>query len=199
MQKIVTPYNSKNKKKKQIQHMFNNIAKSYDFLNHFLSLGIDIYWRKKMIKAILSVNQNPNLILDIATGTGDVAVMAAKYTKAKITAIDISENMLEIAKKKIEKYKLTNQIKIQFGDSESHSFKNNSYDAITVGFGIRNFENREKGIKEIYRILKKNGILVILEPCTPIFFPFKQLYYIYMHYILPFIGKIISKDNYAYN
>ena len=122
MQKIVTPYNSKNKKKKQIQHMFNNIAKSYDFLNHFLSLGIDIYWRKKMIKAILSVNQNPNLILDIATGTGDVAVMAAKYTKAKITAIDISENMLEIAKKKIEKYKLTNQIKIQFGDSESLSF-----------------------------------------------------------------------------
>ena len=158
MQKLITPYNSNNKKKKQIQRMFNNIAKNYDFLNHFLSLGVDIYWRKKMIKAILSINQNPNLILDVATGTGDVAVMAAKYTKAKITAIDISENMLEIAKKKIKKYKLTNQIKIQFGDSENLPFKNNSYDVITVGFGIRNLENREQGIKEIYRILKANGM-----------------------------------------
>lgn len=199
MQKLITPYDSSSNKKKQVQKMFNNIAKSYDFLNHFLSLGIDIYWRKRVIKSILSVNKNPNRILDVATGTGDIAIIAARYTKAKIIGIDISKNMLELAKKKIEKHQLTNQINIQLADSEKLPFNNESYDAITVGFGVRNFEDRKQGIHEIYRTLKKDGVLVILEPCIPIFFPFKQLYYVYLYYILPFIGKIISKDSYAYS
>ncbi len=191
----VTPYNNLKSKKEQITTMFNNIAESYDFLNHSLSLGMDNIWRKKAIKKL---NNNPKNILDIATGTGDFAISAAKYTNAKITGIDISEGMLNIGIKKIAKKKLTQRITLSKGDSENLQFNDNSFDAITVGFGVRNFENLEKGLSEIYRVLNTNGMIAILEPSTPKYFPLKQLYNIYFHHILPSIGSWISKDKNAY-
>ena len=191
----VTPYNNSKSKKEQITTMFDNIAESYDFLNHSLSLGMDNIWRKKAIKKLTN---NPKNILDVATGTGDFAISAAKYTKAQITGIDISQRMLDVGIKKIAKKKINKRIKLQRADSEKLPFNNNSFDAITVGFGVRNFENLKKGLSEIYRVLKSNGMVAILEPSTPKYFPFKQLYKLYFHQILPRIGSIVSKDKNAY-
>ena len=191
----VTPYNNSKSKKEQITTMFDNIAKSYDFLNHSLSLGMDNIWRKKAIKKL---NNDPKNILDVATGTADFAISAAKYTNAQITGIDISQGMLDVGIKKIAKQKIDKRIKLQRADSEKLPFNNNSFDAITVGFGVRNFENLEKGLSEIYRVLNTNGVIAILEPSTPNFFPLKQLYHIYFHNILPIIGSLISKDKNAY-
>ena len=191
----VTPYNNSKSKKEQITIMFDNIAKSYDFLNHSLSLGMDNIWRKKAIKKLTN---DPKNILDVATGTADFAISAAKYTNAQITGIDISQGMLDVGKKKIAKKKIDKRIKLQRADSEKLPFNDNSFDAITVGFGVRNFENLEKGLSEIYRVLNTNGVIAILEPSTPNFFPLKQLYHIYFHNILPIIGSLISKDKNAY-
>ena len=191
----VTPYNNSKSKKEQITTMFDNIAKSYDFLNHSLSLGMDNIWRKKAIKKLTN---DPKNILDVATGTADFAIIAAKYTNAQITGIDISQGMLDVGIKKIAKKKIDKRIKLQRADSEKLPFNNNSFDAITVGFGVRNFENLEKGLSEIYRVLNTNGVIAILEPSTPNFFPLKQLYHIYFHNILPIIGSLISKDKNAY-
>ncbi len=191
----VTPYNNSKSKKEQITTMFDNIAKSYDFLNHSLSLGMDNIWRKKAIKKLTN---DPKNILDVATGTADFAISAAKYTNAQITGIDISQGMLDVGIKKIAKKKLDKRIKLQRADSEKLPFNANSFDAITVGFGVRNFENLEKGLSEIYRVLNTNGVIAILEPSTPNFFPLKQLYHIYFHNILPIIGYLISKDKNAY-
>jgi demethylmenaquinone methyltransferase/2-methoxy-6-polyprenyl-1,4-benzoquinol methylase len=192
----VTPYNSSKSKKKQVSEMFDNIANSYDFLNHSLSLGMDNVWRKIAIKKLTN---NPKTILDIATGTGDFAVSAAKYTDAKITGIDISQGMLNVGIEKVRKKNLNNRISLQLADSESLPFNDNTFDAITAGFGVRNFENLNKGLSEMKRVLNKDGIVVILEPSTPKYFPLKQLYTLYFHHVLPTIGAWISKDKSAYS
>ena len=192
----VTPYNSSESKKKQVSEMFDNIANSYDFLNHSLSLGMDNVWRKIAIKKLTN---NPKIILDIATGTGDFAVSAAKYTDAKITGIDISQGMLNVGIEKVSKKNLNNRISLQLADSESLPFNDNTFDAITAGFGVRNFENLNKGLSEMKRVLNKDGIVVILEPSTPKYFPLKQLYKLYFHHVLPTIGAWISKDKEAYS
>jgi demethylmenaquinone methyltransferase/2-methoxy-6-polyprenyl-1,4-benzoquinol methylase len=192
----IKPYNSLESKKDQVKHMFNMIASKYDFLNHTLSLGMDYVWRKKAIKKILN---NPKEILDIATGTADFAISAAKHTQANITGIDISDQMIYVGNKKIQQKKLNNRIKLSIEDSENLPYLNNSYDAITAGFGVRNFENLEKGLSEIHRVVKKNGYVVILEPSTPKAFPLKQIFSIYFQKILPFIGSLVSKDKSAYS
>ena len=191
----VTPYNNSKSKKEQVTTMFNNIAESYDFLNHSLSLGMDNIWRKK---AIEKLSNKPKTILDIATGTGDFAVSAAKYTQAQITGIDISQGMLNLGIKKIEQKKLNKRITLQKADSENLPFYDNSFDAITAGFGIRNFEDFGKGLSEAHRVLRTNGIVVILEPSTPKYFPLKQLYNLYFYHVLPTIGSWVSKDENAY-
>ena len=192
----IKPYNSLQSKKDQVKHMFNMIASKYDVLNHTLSLGMDYVWRKKAIKKILN---NPKEILDIATGTADFAISAAKHTEANITGIDISDQMINVGNKKIQQKKLNNRIKLSIEDSENLPFHDNSYDAITAGFGVRNFENLEKGLSEIYRVVKKDGYVVILEPSTPKVFPLKQIFSFYFQKILPFIGSIVSKDKSAYS
>ena len=188
--------NSSKSKKKQVANMFDNIAKSYDFLNHTLSFGMDFYWRKK---AIEKLTNKPKMILDVACGTADFAIAASKLEKVQITGIDISKKMLEIGRKKVEQKGLEKQIKLQLADSENLPFESDSFDAITAGFGVRNFENLELGLLEMKRVLNENGIAVILEPSKPKAFPVKQIYSAYFHYILPFLGRIISKDNRAYN
>mgnify|MGYP001456568133 FL=1 len=192
----IKPYNSLQSKKDQVKHMFNMIASKYDVLNHTLSLGMDYVWRKKAIKKILN---NPKEILDIATGTADFAISAAKHTQANITGIDISDQMIYVGNKKIQQKKLHNRIKLSIEDSENLPFHDNSYDAITAGFGVRNFENLEKGLSEIHRVVKKNGYVVILEPSTPKAFPLKQIFSIYFQKILPSIGRLVSKDKSAYS
>ena len=191
----VTPYNNIETKKKQVTQMFDNIAGSYDFLNHTLSLGMDNIWRKIAIK---NLSNKPATILDIATGTGDFAISASKYTNATITGIDISQGMLDVGVEKINKKGLTDRIQLQLADSENLPFQDNSYDAITAGFGVRNFEDLNKGISEMYRTLKPRGIVAILEPSEPTHFPLKQFYNLYFHHILPFIGGMVSKDKNAY-
>ena len=191
----VTPYNNTDNKKKQVTQMFDNIAKSYDFLNHSLSLGMDNIWRKIAIKKLTN---NPASILDIATGTADFAISASKHTKAQITGVDISQGMLDVGNKKIIKKGLTDRIHLQLADSENLPFNDNSFDALTAGFGVRNFEDLNKGLCEMNRTLKSGGIVAILEPSEPTRFPLKQFYNLYFNYILPFIGGIISKDKNAY-
>jgi len=183
-------------KKNQVASMFNAIAGKYDFLNHFLSLGIDKYWRKKTIE-LLKIS-HPRIILDLATGTGDLAIAAVKLNPEKIIGVDLSEGMLLIGKSKIEKLHLQELIILQKGDSENLIFPDNSFDAVTIAFGVRNFENIESGLKEINRVLKPDGTLVILEFSMPRKFPVKQLYHNYFKIILPLIGKLISKDSSAY-
>lgn len=194
---MIKPQQNKAESKKvQVANMFDNIAKSYDFLNHTLSFGMDFYWRKK---AISKLTNTPEKILDVATGTADFAIAASKLNKVKIIGIDISEKMLEIAEKKVSQKGLSNQIKLQMADSENLPFENESFDAITAGFGVRNFEDLKKGLTEMRRVLKQDGIAVILEPSKPKRFPIKQIYGIYFHQILPFLGKLISKNKDAYN
>lgn len=183
-------------KKLQVAKMFDNIAKSYDFLNHSLSFGMDFYWRKK---AISKLTNNPKKILDVATGTADFAIAATKMKEVQIIGIDISEKMLEIGENKIKQKGLENLIKLQLADSENLPFESGSFDGITAGFGVRNFENLQLGLSEMCRVLKEDGIAVILEPSKPKAFPVKQIYSAYFHYILPFFGRLISKDNRAYN
>ena len=188
--------NSSKSKKKQVANMFDNIAKSYDFLNHTLSFGMDFYWRKK---AIEKLTNKPKMILDVACGTADFAIAATKMKEVQIIGIDISEKMLEIGENKIKQKGLEKQIKLQLADSENLPFESGSFDGITAGFGVRNFENLQLGLSEMCRVLKEDGIAVILEPSKPKAFPVKQIYSAYFHYILPFFGRLISKDNRAYN
>ena len=195
---VVKPYKeSEEQKKQQVEHMFDNIAHKYDFLNHFLSLGIDRLWRKKAIR-ILSAFRH-DCILDVATGTGDFALAAIRLNPQKVTGFDLSANMIEIGRQKVEKLGLQETIDFVKGDSENMPFPDASYDAITVGFGVRNFENLEKGLKEFYRVLKDDGVAVILEFSKPHYFPMKQLYYFYFFRILPWLGNRISKDRSAYS
>lgn len=194
----VKPYqNTNSSKKEQVAKMFDAIANRYDFLNHFLSLGIDISWRRRAIKEIASVA--PQTILDIATGTGDLAIEAAKLKPKKIIGVDISNNMLVHGRTKIKKKELDSLIDMQNGDAEKLIFDENTFDAITAGFGVRNFEDLDKGLKEMYRVLKKDGKMAIIEPAEPVSFPFKQLYNLYFKGLLPWIGKLFSKDKSAYS
>ncbi|MCF8232449.1 MAG: bifunctional demethylmenaquinone methyltransferase/2-methoxy-6-polyprenyl-1,4-benzoquinol methylase UbiE [Bacteroidales bacterium] len=184
-------------KKEQVRSMFNNIAGRYDFLNHFLSVGIDYLWRKKVIR-ILKLH-NPKKILDVATGTADLAIETAKIGPDEVVGVDIADQMLEHGRKKISKKKLDEIIILENGDSEALRFESNSFDAVTVAFGVRNFENLDQGLREMYRILKPGGIAVILEFSNPRKFPVKQLYDFYFKNILPLAGRIISKHESAYN
>lgn len=193
----VTPYNTGAAKKEEVEQMFDNIAFRYDFLNSLLSLGIHKGWRKKCVKKLQSLH--PKTILDVATGTGDFAIACAKLNPEKITGIDISEGMMKFGREKLNKLNLDKLITLQKGDAETVDFADNSFDAIVVGFGVRNFENLEKGLNNLLRILKPGGKLIILEFSYPRKFPVKQLYHFYFTYITPFIGKIFSKDVRAYS
>lgn len=193
----VVPYKEKQTgKKEQVAEMFDNISHRYDFLNHFLSLGIDILWRKKAIK--LLKEDQPKQILDIATGTGDFAIEALALNPDKVIGVDISEGMLAHGRKKMKRKGLDHLIEMQMGDSEKLLFEDNTFDAVIVSFGVRNFENLEKGLSDMFRVLKPNGKAVIVEFSRPRKFPMKQLYNFYFKSILPIIGKVISKDQSAY-
>jgi demethylmenaquinone methyltransferase / 2-methoxy-6-polyprenyl-1,4-benzoquinol methylase len=196
--KNITPYkDSSVSKKEQVAEMFNNIAPKYDFLNQLLSLGIHKGWRKKAIR-MLAV-EKPRTILDIATGTGDFAIEAMKIHPEKIVGVDISDGMLKLGVEKIRKLGLSDKITLQKGDSENLLFSDQSFDAVTVGFGVRNFEDLDKGIADIYRVLNMKGTLVVLEFSKPKTFPVKQLYKFYSKYITPTVGRLFSKDTSAYS
>lgn len=193
----VVPYKDKEgSKKEQVAEMFDNISPKYDLLNHLLSAGIDIYWRKRAIR--LLKKEQPKIILDIATGTGDFAIEALSLNPEKIIGVDISEGMLAFGREKIAKLKKDNIITLQSGDSESLTFSNNYFDAIIVSFGVRNFQNLLAGLTEMNRVLKPSGTCVVVEFSKPRSFPFKQFYNFYFKYILPLIGKTVSKDSSAY-
>jgi len=197
MTEKVKPYkNSDLGKKEQVAKMFDTISNEYDGLNRVISFGIDIKWRKKVVEIVGKTN--PKSILDIATGTGDLAINLANTKANKITGLDISEGMLDVGRKKINDLQLTNTIEMVLGDSENIPFEDNTFDAITVAFGVRNFENLEKGLSEIYRVLKTGGTFVVLETSVPTKTPFKQGYHFYSSRILPLIGKLFSKDKLAY-
>jgi len=197
MSKNITPYkNSDLGKKEQVAKMFDTISGNYDNLNRVISFGIDIKWRKKVLEIV--AKSNPETILDIATGTGDLAILMAQTNAKQIIGLDISSGMLEVGVKKIADKKLSNTIEMVLGDSENMPFEDDYFDAITVAFGVRNFETLEKGLKEILRVLKPNGVFVILETSVPDKFPYKQGYNFYSKNILPIIGKLFSKDDVAY-
>ncbi|MBE7628666.1 bifunctional demethylmenaquinone methyltransferase/2-methoxy-6-polyprenyl-1,4-benzoquinol methylase UbiE [Tenacibaculum piscium] len=198
MSKTIKPYKDSDLgKKEQVVKMFDNISEDYDGLNRVISLGIDVSWRKKVVKLV--GENNPQQILDIATGTGDLALMMASLHPQKIVGLDISAGMLEVGKQKISKENLSDKIEMIVGDSENMPFKNETFDAITVSFGVRNFENLDKGLTEIRRVLKTGGKLVILETSNPTKFPFKQGYKFHTNFILPIIGKLFSNDKVAYS
>jgi len=186
----------KENKKQQVRSMFNSVAHRYDFLNHFLSAGIDYRWRRKAIKIL--AKSNPKTILDVATGTGDLAIAALKLNPKKVIGVDIAEDMVDIGKKKVKEKKLEKIIHLQVGDSEDLQFNDNTFDAAIVAFGVRNFENLEKGLSEMYRVLNNNGMVMILEFSKPYATPVRQFYQFYFKNILPFLGRIISGDNSAY-
>lgn len=176
--------------------MFNNISGKYDFLNHFLSLGIDRIWRKKAIKMLEEIQ--PKRILDIATGTGDFAIESLKLNPEEVIGVDISEGMLEKGREKMKKRKIDHIISMRLGDSEDLPFEDNYFDALTVGFGVRNFQHLEKGLAEMLRVVRPGGKLIVLEFSKPKKFPVKQYYKFHSKYIIPFFGKTISKDSSAY-
>ncbi len=197
-QEDIKPYNSDENKGKQVEKMFDNIASAYDKLNHTLSLGIDKRWRKKAINYLKPFA--PKKMMDVATGTGDFAIQAYKMLQPdELLGTDISEGMMNVGRGKVNKLGLSEKIKFKKEDCTSLSFPNDSFDAITVAFGIRNFENLDKGLKEMYRVLNSDGHLVILELSEPEQFPMKQLYSIYSKVVIPTLGKLLSKDNSAYS
>lgn len=193
----VKPYKKSDKsKKEEVAEMFNNISGKYDFLNHFLSLGIDKLWRKKAIRILKPLQ--PKRIIDLATGTGDFAIAALKLNPDEVVGVDISDGMLEVGREKMKKKKVDHIIKMVNGDSENLPFDAEYFDALTVGFGVRNYENLEKGLAEMLRVLKNDGMAVILEFSKPKKFPIKQLFSFYSKRIIPFLGRTISKDKAAY-
>ena len=199
MPENITPYkDSELGKKEQVAKMFDTISEDYDGLNRMISFGIDVRWRKKVVTLVGQAN--PKKVLDIATGTGDLAINIAKKTQdAKIIGLDISKGMLEVGKEKISKENLSENIEMILGDSENIPFEDNSFDAITVAFGVRNFETLEKGLAEIYRVLKPKGVFVVLETSVPTKIPFKQFYKFHGSVILPLLGKLFSKEASAYS
>jgi hypothetical protein len=197
-QEKIKPYNSTDEKGKVVEEMFDNIASTYDTLNHRLSWNIDKSWRKKAIRRLAPFS--PKTILDIATGTGDFAIMSAKMLLPKtLIGADISDKMMEIGRQKVKEEGLDGIISFQKEDCLNLTFPSNTFDAVTAAFGIRNFQDLEKGLGEMYRVLKKGGHLCIIELTTPISFPMKQLFKIYSKVVLPFYGRLISKDSSAYD
>jgi demethylmenaquinone methyltransferase/2-methoxy-6-polyprenyl-1,4-benzoquinol methylase len=195
--KVVKPYGNENtSKKEEVAEMFNNISKRYDFLNHFLSLGIDKIWRRKAVNMLRPLK--PQRILDLASGTGDFAIESLKLNPTEIVGMDISEGMLEVGRVKMKTKGYDNVITMRLGDSEDLPFEDGYFDALTVGFGVRNYENLEKGLAEMLRVVRKGGKIVILEFSKPKKFPVKQYYAFHSRYIIPFFGKRISKDKKAY-
>jgi demethylmenaquinone methyltransferase / 2-methoxy-6-polyprenyl-1,4-benzoquinol methylase len=193
----VLPYKEdQSGKKQQVARMFDNISRRYDFLNHLLSLGIDKGWRRKAIDLLKPLK--PAIMLDVATGTGDFAIQALQLQPQKVIGVDISAGMLEVGRKKIDRLGLGHLIELQQGDSENLGFEENKFDAVTVAFGVRNFENLEMGLREILRVMKPGAMLVVLEFSRPGGFPFRQIYNFYFKFILPKIGRLISKDRSAY-
>ena len=193
----IVPYNENDSKSSQIKQMFDTIAPTYDRLNKLMTFGIDRCWRYTAMK--LLATYRPETILDIATGTGDLPLLMEKMLSPKsITGADLSEGMLEIARKKIKEHNLQKKIKFVCEDCHSLSFADNTFDAITVSFGVRNFEHLEKGYLEMYRVLKPGGTLMVIELSTPEYFPLKQLYRLYTFHIIPLMGKLFSKDSQAY-
>lgn len=198
MPKNVTPYKDSDLgKKEQVTQMFDNVSSNYDFLNRLLTFGIDVSWRKKVVQLV--GDQKAESILDIATGTGDLAILFGKTEAKKVVGLDLSPGMLEIGKKKVAAVGLSEKVEMIIGDSENLPFPDASFDAVTVAFGVRNFETLEKGLDEIYRVLKPNGIFVVLETSQPTKFPMKQGFQFYSKYIIPTLGKIFSKDKSAYD
>lgn len=194
----VTPYqNSDKNKKQQVEQMFDNIAPKYDFLNHFLSLGIDKLWRRKAVRILKGYQ--PARLLDVATGTGDFAIAASRIQPREIVGFDLSEQMIRVGMEKVKRLGLDHLISFCKGDSENMPFDSASFDAITVAFGVRNFENLEKGLSEFVRVLKPGGVAIILEFSKPRYFPFRQLYKFYFFHILPRLGGMISNDASAYS
>ena len=193
----VKPYqNEEGSKKEQVAKMFNNIAPKYDLLNHTLSMGIDILWRKKAVKILKKLQ--PKKVLDIACGTGDFAIEDLKSGATEVIGLYISKGMVDVGIEKVNKKGLASKVSLRVGDSENILFEENSFDGITVGFGVRNFENLEKGLSEMHRVLNPEGQLIVLEFSKPKYFPIKQLYFFYFKFILPKIGKLVSKDQTAY-
>lgn len=198
MAENIKPYkDSELGKKEQVAQMFDNISGNYDGLNRVISFGIDVKWRKKVLQLVSA--KNPKTVLDIATGTGDLAILMTNTSAEEIIGLDISAGMLEVGKKKIADKKLDSKIQMVLGDSENIPYADNYFDAITVAFGVRNFETLEKGLAEILRVLKPNGIFVILETSVPTKFPYKQGYAFHSKFILPLVGKMFSKDKAAYS
>jgi demethylmenaquinone methyltransferase/2-methoxy-6-polyprenyl-1,4-benzoquinol methylase len=198
MAENIKPYkDSELGKKEQVAQMFDNISGNYDGLNRVISFGIDVKWRKKVLQLVSA--KKPKTVLDIATGTGDLAILMTNTSAEEIIGLDISAGMLEVGKKKIAEKKLDSKIQMVLGDSENIPYPDNYFDAITVAFGVRNFETLEKGLEEILRVLKPNGIFVILETSVPIKFPYKQGYAFHSKYILPLVGRLFSKDKAAYS
>ncbi|MCO5258991.1 MAG: bifunctional demethylmenaquinone methyltransferase/2-methoxy-6-polyprenyl-1,4-benzoquinol methylase UbiE [Crocinitomicaceae bacterium] len=193
----VKPYGSEDKSKKQeVAEMFNNISKKYDFLNHFLSVGIDKRWRKKAVAQLKDIH--PEKLLDLATGTGDFALALLKLKPKEIVGMDISDGMLDVGRQKMKLKGVDHIISMKLGDSENLPFEDNYFDGLTVGFGVRNYENLEKGLSEMLRVIRTGGKVVILEFSKPKKFPVKQYYSFHSKYIIPFFGKLFSKDNRAY-
>jgi demethylmenaquinone methyltransferase/2-methoxy-6-polyprenyl-1,4-benzoquinol methylase len=196
MKQEVKPYGTEKSKKEEVANMFDNIAPKYDLLNHVLSMGIDILWRKKAVRMLKPFA--PKKIIDIATGTGDFALESLSLNPDKITGVDISSQMLEVGRQKMKKRGVDQRIEMVLGDSENLPFETDTFDALTVAFGVRNFQNLEAGLKEMNRVLKPGAPAAIIEFSTPERFPMKQLYLFYFHNILPTIGKLVSKDARAY-
>ena len=196
-QEHIKPYGKDGKKSEQVEKMFNNIAPAYDKLNHTLSMGIDRNWRKKAINMLRPFR--PRRIMDVATGTGDFAILACRELQPDtLTGTDISEGMMEVGREKVKQAHLSDKISFVREDCTCLSFADGSFDAVTVAFGVRNFEDLDKGISEMCRVLSPGGHLVILELSTPDRFPMKQLFTVYSKVVIPFLGKCISKDNSAY-
>ena len=196
-QETIKPYNEEGDKAQQVEAMFDNIAPTYDALNHRMSWNIDKYWRNKAIDIL--ARQSPKHILDIATGTGDFAILAAEKIKPQtVVGADISEGMMAIARKKTAERNLEKVVRFERQDCTALSYPDNSFDAVTAAFGIRNFQDLEAGLSEMCRVLKPGGMFCVLELTTPVKFPMKQLFHIYSHTVLPVYGRLISKDTSAY-
>ena len=196
MKKSVTPYNQEDSKKKQVTEMFDGISTEYDALNRKISLGIDVKWRRRVVD--LLIPKKPESILDIATGTGDLALALTATKASRIVGLDISAGMLSVGKDKVKVENLENTIEMVIGDSEALTYDDNSFDAVTVAFGVRNFENLELGLSELFRVLKPGGTLVVLETAVPSRFPFKQGYKFHTQVIIPLMGKLFTRDQAAY-
>ena len=197
MKQSVKPnQNNPETKKKQVTQMFNGISRSYDLLNRVITLGVDVIWRKRVVR-LIQKNKH-QVLLDIATGTGDLVLALSKLKTKKIIGLDISPGMLEIGKQKVKAQGLDRRIEMQLGDSEALSFENDTFDGVTIAFGVRNFEHLDLGLQEIYRVLKPQGVLVILETAVPQNPILKSLYSLYTQKVMPFIGKLFSKNRSAY-